>query len=318
VGIIQFRCECGKLLQAREEQAGLPAACPICGHVTAVPMPPDAPRYIGVTPEPVPLSPPEAPERSQPPALHPEPGPAPANRSPVRAVLVALFVIGVVALGVYLGWRRTSAEAVARRVLEAELPKQNNIRVRSIDLKPLPPERGGEKGDFTGTVTDQDGRVWDLIRVRVRGKETMWVVREPEEKLRQWVEQHVATKLDAKVKSIDFGRTADGRRTGKVTTTNGLVLDLEEEPVGTAHGKLTAGATKLQLNSGSVTRSWELQVMKQYPGTKSVTLKEDSEGSWSGTATDDKGRRYTVSIKALPEESGKERQYNIDRRLIEE
>jgi hypothetical protein len=77
--------------------------------------------------------------------------------------------------------------------------------------------------------------------------------------------------------------------------------------------KLALGPTKLQLNPGSVTRSWELRVMQQYPGTKSVTLKQDSEGSWSGTATDDKGRRYSISIKAAPEEPGKERQYHFSR-----
>jgi hypothetical protein len=317
VGMIQFRCECGKLLQAREEQAGLPAACPVCGHVTTVPPPPDGPRFFGVTAQPLP-EPAPPPERPRPPALHPEMPPAPPRRSPLRAVLGALFVLALVALGVYLGWRRNSDESRAMRALEAELPKQNKIRVKSISLTPLPAERGGGKVDYTGVVIDDEGRVWELVRVRVTRQQTAWIVREPEENLRKWVAQHVEKTPGDKVKSFDLKRTPDGRRTGKVTTTSGLVFDLEEEPVKDSGGQLTAGATRLQLSPASVIRSWELKVAQQWPGMKEVRLKEDSEGSWSGTGKDEKGRRYSISIKAMPEEPGKERQYNMDRRPIAE
>src|SRR5262249_44450193 len=153
-----------------------------------------------------------------------------------------LFVAAMVGAGVFFGWWRDRDEARARNTLETELPKQNNIRVKSIDLRPVPPEEGGEKGDFTGTVTDEDGRVWDVVRVRVSGKRVEWFLREPEEKLRAWVADYVEKNLDAKVKSFDIRRAPDGRRLGKVTTTTGLELELEEEPTKTVGGQLKAGS----------------------------------------------------------------------------
>src|SRR5947209_1316539 len=35
--MIRFRCQCGRQLQAREEDAGRPAACPVCKRTTTVP-----------------------------------------------------------------------------------------------------------------------------------------------------------------------------------------------------------------------------------------------------------------------------------------
>ena len=35
--MIRFTCDCGKLLQARDEQAGRAVACPACGRRQTVP-----------------------------------------------------------------------------------------------------------------------------------------------------------------------------------------------------------------------------------------------------------------------------------------
>src|SRR5262249_46201166 len=103
----------------------------------------------------------------------------------------------------------------------------------------------------------------------------------------------------------------DGRRLGKVITTTGLVLDLEEEPTRTINGKLTPGSTRLRLTPESDLRHWEQRIVKKYPQLKlkTVSLKPDSEGSWSGTAMDERGKRYSVWIRPGPGGRGRERHY---------
>src|SRR5437763_1871236 len=41
---IQFRCECGRMLQAREEHAGLEAKCPSCERISTIPTAEEAER----------------------------------------------------------------------------------------------------------------------------------------------------------------------------------------------------------------------------------------------------------------------------------
>lgn len=287
--MIQYRCECGKLLQVRDDLAGVSAACPACARITTVPGG-AAPRLL--------------------PALHPE-LPPPAPRARWRAVLGALFLIAVVGGGAYLGWWRNTDEARARRELGDGLPRHNGIRVRSIDLRPVPAEEGGESGDFTGAVTDEDGREHPLVRVRVRHGRVEWRLGSPEDKLREWVAQYVEKDLESNVQSFDVAREPDGRWAGRVTTASGLVLELGENAVLDGLGNLQSGSTKLQLTADSVDRLWEQRVRKRYSHLKKVSVKKDSEGSWSGVATDAKGVRYDVSIRAQPEEPGKERHYSL-------
>ncbi len=47
---INFRCSCGKVMQAKPEHAGLKSKCPACGTVVAIPRAPGAPNTVATRP----------------------------------------------------------------------------------------------------------------------------------------------------------------------------------------------------------------------------------------------------------------------------
>src|SRR5262249_47254126 len=74
--MIPFRCQCGKLLQAREEHAGLQVNCPACGTALLVPGSP------GHAVRPAAPPPPAAPQRIAPGAAPARPRAAEGARRP--------------------------------------------------------------------------------------------------------------------------------------------------------------------------------------------------------------------------------------------
>jgi hypothetical protein len=110
--MIQFRCACGKLLQAREEHAGLAVNCPGCGSVQTVPGVPEAVRAAPPVVQAVP-APPSEQTTARPYPAPAAPPPRPRRREPapprglsgkaLTAIIGGVVAAGlVVALGIYL------------------------------------------------------------------------------------------------------------------------------------------------------------------------------------------------------------------------
>src|SRR5262245_16487938 len=99
--MIAFRCSCGKLLQAKEEHAGLEITCPTCGTASVVPGAGEAiqpaPAHGGAPPVAGPTA--RQPPQPGPPGGPPRPrGAEPSGKALAALILGALtFVVPVLA-----------------------------------------------------------------------------------------------------------------------------------------------------------------------------------------------------------------------------
>jgi hypothetical protein len=129
--MIQFRCACGKLLQAREEHAGLSVNCPGCGALLAVPGAPEAVQpgppvvqAVGAPPSeqttarpyPSPAGPPPRPRRRE-----PEPARGLSGKAVAAIIGGVVAAVLVVALGIYLVFRSNQDR-------QARYDTQNNLK----------------------------------------------------------------------------------------------------------------------------------------------------------------------------------------------
>lgn len=321
--MIEFRCECGKLLRARDEHAGQEALCPICRRTHAVPSaleaerPPLAADLGPVAPRAVEVPAEDRDAESAEAAVTP-PSPLGKTRNwhPTSGAVGGLVILAGLAAAVYFGRGMTDdgPGGDVRRTLEKEWPRQHGVKSRSVDLTPLPTQHGGGKDIYTGTLTDEHGQVWDLVRVRVKERRVEWLYRPPHEQQRQQIVAEVEKQFELKVASVELTRLPHGRQSGRVTTAERVVLDVEGwEVERTPMGDFTMSPPYFAVSRESLPRYWEVKIRKVHPHLEEVELAEDGEDNWSGTARDAGGMKYTVTVKPNPDgPEGKFRQYTFE------
>jgi hypothetical protein len=157
--MIEFRCACGKPLQAQDEHAGLPVRCPGCGATVTVPGAPEAiqptaplPRAVAAAPSEQTTARPYAPAGPPPPRR--ERRPSSGLSGTVLAVIIgaAVTLVLLVVVGGYLLFRR-SQDRVEEAAARTE--SMNNLKILLLGMHSY---HDGYKRLPTHAIYSKDGR----------------------------------------------------------------------------------------------------------------------------------------------------------------